>query len=348
MKNYLGIQSLRALGALLVVIFHATNAVRDRVDASAWQFNAGMAGVDLFFVISGFIMVMATKQFWFSAENAGPSAANHFLRRRLIRIVPLYWMATTLKLAMVLLIPSVAVNTQLETWHTISSYLFIPAWNINHEAFPLLVPGWTLSFEMFFYLLFAGALLLRKQPVYWLTPILLLLAIFGYTQSPVPYAVMTLLDWKLLEFGMGMWVALLILKNRMLSPRLAKIVALFALFSLLSINGAPAEVSSFLLFLVRGISSAVLVFAIASLEGVRSFWHHKLFAHLGDASYAMYLFHPFIVGVIGMVLAKLNLPLATALPVTIVVSLFATCIAGLLIYRWVEKPTLNYLRKRYA
>jgi peptidoglycan/LPS O-acetylase OafA/YrhL len=346
MKHYLGIQSLRALGALLVVIFHATNAVRDRIDASAWQFDTGMAGVDLFFIISGFIMIVATEPLW-STGGGGHRAAWQFLSRRIIRVVPLYWLATSLKLIMVLILPAAALNA-IGVWHTISSYLFIPAWNAKGENFPLLVPGWTLSFEMFFYLWFALVLFLRKHPVYWLTPLFAVFVLYHSVFKPFDAAPMTLLNQHLLEFCLGMWIGLAACRARLLPAAIARPLAVMSIIVLLSIHSLAGDAIDHLPLLMWGVPSALLIYAVISLEDASAFWRRPLFQTLGDASYAMYLFHPFIVFVLAKILLKFNPSTEAALIAIIPLSLLLSSIAGVVIHRIIERPMTNYLRLRMA
>ncbi|MBA4334995.1 MAG: hypothetical protein C0420_08825, partial [Methylobacterium sp.] len=102
----LPIQVLRALAAFMVAVHHVQPdaAVLARL---AGQPFAGsdllpwMAGVDIFFVVSGFIMVHASASLF-----DRPGAPALFLKRRLVRIVPLYWAATTLFLLIGLALPA--------------------------------------------------------------------------------------------------------------------------------------------------------------------------------------------------------------------------------------------------
>ena len=155
-----GIQALRAIAALLVVFGHAAHeaeaiAARVGVPAIDPSFLYWGSGVDIFFVISGFIMVHT------SAELFGrPGAWRIFLGRRIARIVPLYWLLTSLLLIGSLFVPQL-LNVPIGDWqHILASYLFIPSLRGGSEIRPVMALGWTLNFEMFFYLLFAGAMFL--------------------------------------------------------------------------------------------------------------------------------------------------------------------------------------------
>ena len=143
-----------------VVLFHASMFYRmklpeNRLAAPQSDFIAGAGGVDIFFAISGFVMVIT------GASLLGKKGDwKSFLQRRFLRIVPFYWLMTVVTIGTLL----GAGHALVSPWHTISSFLFIPAWNDHHEPFPVLKWGWTLPFEMLFYMLFAAALALRLRP----------------------------------------------------------------------------------------------------------------------------------------------------------------------------------------
>lgn len=116
-----------------------------------------LAGVDIFFVISGFIM-------WVSTQRHPERGALDFMRNRIIRIVPLYWTLTAGMTVMMLVAPTLMQSARFDAVHVVKSFLFIAA---RHPAlgfyWPVVVPGWTLNCEMFFYLLFAGAIAVGGQ-----------------------------------------------------------------------------------------------------------------------------------------------------------------------------------------
>ena len=124
-----------------------------RSDAFPW-----LAGVDIFFVISGFIMVYASSRWFGSAQSP-----RVFLAHRIARIVPLYWATTMLYLAVVLFAPALLNSEYLAPGFVISSFLFIPAARPDGLVQPLYSLGWTLNYEMFFYALFAIAIAFPRR-----------------------------------------------------------------------------------------------------------------------------------------------------------------------------------------
>jgi exopolysaccharide production protein ExoZ len=131
--------------ALAVVFYH-----------TAYTFNRGVhtefQAVAVFFVISGFIMTYITR-----------AEADRFLLQRLIRVVPLYWLCTLATLAAVTLKGSGHVWDDASLAHVAESLLFVPYQNLSGDFQPLLAVGWTLNLEMFFYLLFAAALIVSRR-----------------------------------------------------------------------------------------------------------------------------------------------------------------------------------------
>ena len=146
------IQYLRAFAALIVVFHHARNPTPWLYDPIS-GFEAGQAGVDIFFVISGFIMFTAARD----------EGALEFVRRRLVRIAPLYWLATAVTFVFIYYRDRRVLDASFVS-HLVKSVLFIPHYSPDFpdQIWPYVVPGWTLNYEMFFYLVFAGALLTRR------------------------------------------------------------------------------------------------------------------------------------------------------------------------------------------
>src|SRR4051812_14172721 len=146
------LHTLRVIAALGVVYFHTTSTAGLKLD---W--DIGSRGVDVFFVISGFIIAYI-----------GTSKPEQFLIRRLIRVVPFYWAATLCVFAMVVISPASFRSATSDVGHLIASLVFLPHTNpVTGEMHPTLELGWSLNFEMFFYILFAIGLAIspRRAPL---------------------------------------------------------------------------------------------------------------------------------------------------------------------------------------
>ena len=132
----ISIQFLRGLAAFLVMFAHAQSETVQKFGAEAYrQIDLpGGFGVDIFFVISGFIMVYASQGLF-----GQPGAAAEFMKRRVIRIVPLYWFYTTAMVAATLLFADRLNSAAFEPYNAIMSYLFIPAMAPKGEIAPILI-----------------------------------------------------------------------------------------------------------------------------------------------------------------------------------------------------------------
>jgi exopolysaccharide production protein ExoZ len=138
---------------------HITENISNRLGITLTSIDAriGAAGVDLFFIISGFIIVYASEPLF--GKPAGPQV---FFLRRLIRIAPLYWTVTAFFIVLFLASPNgfaatiAASNTSIGA--IIASFMFLPFARPDGTMFPLHSVGWTLNYEVFFYVIFEALL----------------------------------------------------------------------------------------------------------------------------------------------------------------------------------------------
>jgi exopolysaccharide production protein ExoZ len=286
MRTIVSVQALRAVAAMAVVLCHFNQVylmVGGRPDAAILLFPLS-SGVDLFFVISGFIMVYSSETLFGS-----PMAWRTFLGRRLLRIVPLYWITTAIA------IPLMSLPFD---WVTLTeSLFFIPHRIPNDTIVPLHGVGWTLNFEMFFYAVFASFIwLARRAAITSICVALCTIAICGYYFSPhaVPFSYWS--DPIILEFVFGMGIAILHRTGLQLPGWLRILLIVFG--SLAVWFSAQHMPPSGLRFLLWGIPSA-MVFAGTVLGRQPDFGRFAGFIKLmGDSSYALYLIHPLVGAII--------------------------------------------------
>lgn len=329
-RTFVGVQALRGLAAMLVVLYHATQMVRERF-GSGEVLTFGAAGVDLFFPISGFVMVVTTYHYWGQAGRAG-----QFLLRRLVRVVPLYWAATLLKIAALLLVPAMASHPHLDPWHVAASFLFIPAWDVHGRAQPVVPIGWTLNFEMLFYALFALALWLRVRPLWWVGGFL---AVFSFLPlSGLLGAVGTLANPILLEFVAGMLIGWATLKGHHLPKGVAAVCLAAALIALPLTQLVPSGDAYAWRWWLWGIPGALALAATVALEPVLRARLSGVPEKLGDASYAIYLAHGFVLPPLGIVMGKLQFTTGVWPMATIVLACALSAVVGWCVHLWVEKP----------
>jgi exopolysaccharide production protein ExoZ len=331
---FTGVQGLRAVAALMVVAYHALEGWNQRAGHTSLTWSNGSAGVDLFFVISGFVMATATRNL-----TGGWRDARYFLWLRLTRIVPLYWFFSIVKLAAVLAVPALVLRTQLNPGFVTHSLLFLPVHDAAGDFKPLLPVGWTLTFEMLFYTLFALALALRLAVMWAVPPVLLFLALLPHT---VTGPLTDLCNPLLLEFGLGMLIAQLLLLG-IPTGRWLVLTWLTLALGLTVLLTIPAEVFP-IRVLSWGLAACLTVDATVTLEPFFARYLPRFVRRLGDASYAIYLPHGFVVALLTVTLPYLPANSATAaLWVTAV--LLTSTLVGYLVYILMEQPLLRWFNR---
>lgn len=286
----LSLQILRAVAALLVLALHVQYEVVQRLGfAAAPSLHFGSAGVDIFFVVSGFIMV------WSTRGTAGqPGAARGFMARRLVRIVPLYWLMTTVLLVGMLAWPPPQFPG-VDPLHLVASYLFVPWPNPGYagEHAPFYGLGWTLNHEMFFYLVFAACLGFAQQTgVRLVAGLLAAFALFGQLIPDLPYPVQIWSRPIILEFVAGALIAQLKLRGTGLSVpvRLGLIAVGCAL--LVGTEWLDFDMARERRWLLWGVPAALIMAgAVLGPEPPIHGLLARLLVLLGDASYSIYLVH---------------------------------------------------------
>ncbi len=279
MQTLHGIQYLRAVAALAVMLFHAA----ERSDVN---FAIGAAGVDVFFVISGFIMAVIS--------HRRPQTPAAFLKDRFLRIAPVYWIVTSVMIlgAAAGLFP----NLVLDPLHVLGSYIFLPVASPNGGAlWPVLVQGWTLNYEMFFYASFAATLFVPDRfrlPLLGLGFVGLVMTAL-MTDAPFP-----LLGFYgaplILEFLAGVGLGRLWLRDTIPGAEagFGLIVAAMLGFSTIFVLNLPFGTW------ICGPLAVIVVIGILSLEREQTLPKLPLLGYLGDASFSIYLWHTLAISVV--------------------------------------------------
>ena len=260
---------LRFLAAIWVVLFHANGSLEARgfdVPFSEF-FGFGGAGVDLFFVLSGFVIGLT--------QLRAPKSLGSFIKARLIRIVPAYWVISFVTLLVVFSLGLAGMQfqafSQLGWEWVLSSFAFVSM--AAGFDFPFVYQGWTLEFEMLFYTLFALAIAFLGRPVLQMlaaTSLLLLLALV----EPA-----SLLQF---EFSLGLLIAYLTVRFTLKTPYAVGFVTLgvFALWLL-----SDSASFDYPALITQGVPFALIVLGAANLKQLDS----PFVLRLGQASYAVYL-----------------------------------------------------------
>lgn len=324
----ISVQALRALAAWTVVCHHFMQIFFDfhaRGPIGQMFIDKGAVGVDIFFVISGLVIFLSTE-----GKSLPPV---RFLLYRLFRIVPAYWLYTVLMALVVVFAQPVFPDQTVDWSHFLLSLLFIPTENPGgYGIYPTLNVGWTLNYEMLFYVLFAWALLFRLQVRLLIVAALLFAVCQAWTgygwisefyRSDIVY-----------EFLLGIAIGMIYrrgwIKPGFYLPLLGIGAALLAIYQL---PPGPR-------FLAWGLPSAVLVMACMALE--RFFENNRLFKLLGDWSYSVYLMHVLVLSAGGFVAQRYGVN-----PYVMFVVCVATIgVASWASYEWVEKCSYRWLKGR--
>lgn len=336
MKDQLqSVQILRAIAALAVVAFHfAQSLAIDFKLIPMDSFTMGADGVDIFFVISGFIMAYTTAR----EDQRSPG---EFAWKRLVRIVPLYWVLTLAVFAMGIVAPTL-LNSGGATWEELGKSLaFIPYERTDGRVQPVLFLGWTLNYEMFFYAVFTLALLLaprwRLQVV---VGVMAVMAAIGYAY-PGDLGVLGRFytNGIILEF---VWGCLLFVAWNRWPPRLRAVAPIWILgTALLLLQNfwnvpLPREIE-------KGLPVLMIVAGVLALT-VRDGAIPRLFRAIGDASYSLYLGHPYAIGLfVKLSVALLGGTVLGAL-VAGTLTLAVSVAAALLSFHLLERPSNTLLR----
>lgn len=346
MPKLRNIQALRAVAALMVVGVHLAGP--SGFERTYLQGGAlfdplhvpGSAGVDLFFVISGAVMTVGA---WQTRGQAG--VVGRFLRRRVARVVPLYWLVSALLVPAFLAQPALPRPDGTDPPSLLASFLLLP-----QDGYPLLLVGWTLVFEMWFYVLFALALSRgRRGLMYvmlpWVTVVIGLHIAVGDTTNPYLAFFANLMH---VEFAMGILVGHLVLKGRLVAPRLVTAAGVLLAAAALVYAGTYTTdfPSAWYRALAVGVAAAVCVYGATALELRRGRVLPRALEKLGDASYSLYLTHLLVLAFFGQVASAIpsRSPLAHVL---LLCAALAICVGtALVVYRLVERPLLRLLRTR--
>ncbi|MBW4469066.1 MAG: glycosyltransferase [Stenomitos rutilans HA7619-LM2] len=343
-----GIQICRGIAALLVLLFHMTQLSQEKLGQSFLGnlFAFGSAGVDFFFVLSGFIIF-----FVHQADVGRRDRVQPFLLKRLIRIYPLYWLITVAILPIYFLLPKFGYGYERNLTVIVRSLLLIP-----QQHFPILIVGWSLSHEMLFYLLFALAIVFPVQHSIrllsgWLfgTLILFLSNLLSLGNLEQYGFIQFLFNAHNLEFASGCLVASLVLQKRFREQKPFFLLFGTSLFLLFGIAQAERSVN-FSPILAYGIPSTLIVLGVASLDLQRSHQPSnnrllRFFTSLGDASYSIYLTHYLCLSLLLKLILATHLMQVIGYPATISLLLPITIGIGYLTYKWLEQPMTIGLRQ---
>jgi exopolysaccharide production protein ExoZ len=342
-------QILRFIAAFMVLFGHIQHEATEALfmqgrDHHPWSVVFLPGGVDIFFVLSGFIMLHLGH-----ASFGQPGQAWRFLVRRVVRVAPMYWLFTSLMLLALLMFPGHVAHKAIEWPHALASYVFLPWENAQGRYYPVLILGWTLNFEMFFYAVMSLSLAFpRPVGLALLVGVLAVLGVGGVFTVAWPTWLSPMNFWWnpiVLEFLMGVGIAALRLRGLRLTPLQAGSLVAVALCWMIGSHQWGLTGTH---WLARpwwmGLPAALLVLSAVCLPetGALPAWKRWL-SRGGDWSFAIYLSHPFSLTAAAMIWHRLGW---TSLEGYMAASLVAGILAGKWVHEWIEVPVTSWMRTR--
>lgn len=342
-ERFYGVQALRFAAATAVVVTHAVDLAGTRLEletalGGGTLENFGAVGVDVFFVISGFIIATTTR------GQAGVEAAGAFLWRRFRRVAPIYWL-----LSLPILV-GMARGGTLSPDVAAATFLFWPFSGLE-MTFPALGPGWTLCFEMLFYAGFGLAVAVAGgRRVGWLLigAYAAMLAVGLVVAAPVlrfwgaPIILEFLLGvgiawvWRSAPRRLGVWAVGLALVGFGLN-------LVFGYGGIDDVRALNDPWNGLRRAAVWGLPSALLVFGVVRMERTDRAPGRlaRAAAFMGDASYSIYLVHVLVIRALGRMFESgmVALPGDAVVALTVIASLAA----GAVVHAWIERPLLKVM-----
>lgn len=318
----MNIQILRAIAALNVVLAHtitASESYNHLISFLGFFHGWGANGVDIFFIISGFLMLHT--QF---------NNKKHFLlfiKLRFIRIVPLYWFVSFSLIVAYIFFPNLFRETQINIDWILKSLFFLS--NIFFEKYPLVLVGWTLEYEIFFYLIFGFSLIFNK----WLFSIIFIILFVIFLSTLIS-------NYLLIEMLLGMFVAI-IFQRFDIKKFFGFISLIFGIFLILISLNIEIRSMMYSRVLYWGIPSMFIVLGAVSLKG----FNNKYLKIIGDSSYSIYLIQVISIPLFYKILILINFQFNA--DILVLCCLVFTALSGTLLYYFVEKPLITVLKSRF-
>ena len=312
------IQVLRAFAALCVLFLHTVYAVNDynyfqlTKNFSSW----GDFGVDIFFIITGFIMIYVKR----SQKNTF-----HFLKNRIIRILPLYYFFNFLYLFIFILFPTSFRTLQINSDNFFLSLLFLNQY-INLEK-PIVTAGWSLEYEMLFYTLFAICMFVRNIRLFYFFIIFLLF-------------LLSFQDFLFIEFLFGILIGIIYINKNKFKKNIFKNYSYFFLiFGLVILFVSIFFYQETHRTIKYGIPCAFILLGSIFCKQISN----KYIIFLGNASYSIYLSHSLCV--IGTVkLFKIIAPNFNGITLVVIILTLSLLFASL-IYYFIERNLILLMKK---
>ncbi|AHE56447.1 acyltransferase family protein [Sphingomonas sanxanigenens] len=332
-QKLLNVEALRGVAATLVVLYHVDKYYYDTPRLWAEKlfgglFSFGHAGVEFFFVLSGFIIALIH-----AGDGGQPGKILPFLEKRFVRIYPFYWVCLAIVIVSMLVVPGVLSRISLDA---VVGSIFL----VGIDPFRSVVfVAWTLFHEVLFYAVFCLFIWNRKMGVAAIVAwslgsyVLSFFGRYGYVVSPMNI---------LFIFGIG--CALVLQRHRIPAP-VAMAVAGSLGFLLIGLDDSFWHVVPRMIQIpAYGVASAAALLGFVEMERSKGIHAGRLAVTIGQASYSIYLTH--MLTLTAMTKIAIKLKLASLIPGSVAFLIFcvAALVGGVAIHRWVEKPLMAAAR----
>lgn len=332
------LQALRGLAAFLILAKHALYEVDliSPIDFSYGNYSDYIIGIDVFFVLSGFIMAYTS---W---GKSGLGAAKEFMLKRIIRIVPIYWFYTAVLAVVALILPEVLGQASFVLADFMKSLLFIPYFNGDNLQ-PFLANGWTLNYEMYFYAAFAVCLILPARYSLFALSLFFFSMVFTDTFGLSGAAALFYSRVITLEFLAGALIGYFFMKGARLPSWCFYIGVAFVAFvmgALLYTDTIDALGYDYNRPMIAIIMLALLVLP----KGAEYVRMPKWSVLIGNASYTIYLSHPFAIGAVTQAVLLFGVQ-DIIHPWFVFLTIVGVSIGGgIIAYYILEKPLLSFTK----
>lgn len=344
------LQLVRAVAMLLVLIIHAdffSTKILGTPFLGGLFFPGGDGGVDLFFVLSGFII------YYIHRNDIGQKAKLlPYLAKRFARIYPLYWLVTLLIIPLHFMFPQFGTGNETQLSTIFRSLLLIPS-----TSAPIIHAAWTLIYEVLFYILFGSVIYygIKKMRLFIAGLLLMSVGAWFYTlnrtelfQSSIFYV---FFSYHNFEFLLGCFGAYLVLRREIRISRQLLTLGVFTFSSMIILEFIQGRALYSLRLFGYGIPAFLIIMSLSSLEiynrlDFSNKWYLRFLLLLGDASFSIYLTHQILISGIGRTLQSLNL-VNTLGPIKVIIfTLILTIVMGITFHLLIEKPLISFTRRK--
>ena len=317
------LQLLRAFAAINVVYLHVLIGGESYGKPSIvfpYVGGWGANGVDIFFVISGFVMIYT--------HSINPKTILNFYKSRILRIVPVYWLITSFIILIYFFFPNIFRSLIIDIKSSISSFLFVS--QILNSSHPIINLGWTLEWEMLFYLIFGLALYFRTLNRIIISIFFMMVLIIFVSEK-----------LYFLEFFLGVISGYLYIKLKKINQNTGFIILVLGILALLMSLNPNSKLVDYDRVLIWGLPATLIVIGATYSKQVKN----QFILYLGDASYSIYLLQMLTIPGFYKIITHLNINIDNTF--LSIICLLSSITFGCIFYSCVEKKLKLVKNKKY-